>query len=105
MKEGNMNRIALIALIALGAAAPALAQEKNTNARPVAQNAAPAVEITDATPLDVIVQEAPEEDRARMLMRCVGPPPKLAPKPASDIAALKPASEPAAISGGDISGG
>ena len=94
--------IALIAPVALGvAAAPALAQEK-TNAKPVAPTAAPAIEITDATPLDVIVQEASEEDRARHLMRCIGPPPKMTKEM---IASLKPASEPAVISGGDSGGG
>ena len=97
-----MKKLALVALIAF-AAAPALAQTaKNAPPKPVAEVSEPAtVEITDATPLDVIVQEASEQDRAKMLMRCVGPPPKLA----KEIAALKPASEPAAISGGDISGG
>ncbi|HEV7690236.1 MAG TPA: hypothetical protein VGO52_05415 [Hyphomonadaceae bacterium] len=102
-----MKKLALIALIAF-AAAPALAQTskieaaKTTPPKPVAEVTEPAtVEITDATPLDVIVQEASEQDRAKMLMRCVGPPPKLA----KEIAALKPASEPAAIIGGDVSGG
>ena len=92
-----MKKLALIALIALGAAAPALAQTAKTTApKPVAEVSEPAaVEITDATPLDVIVQEASEQDRAKMLMRCVGPPPKLA----KEIAALKPASEPAVAAG------
>jgi len=86
-----MNKLALIALIALSAA-PALAQTSKTPApKPVAEATEPtAVEITDATPLDVIVQEASEQDRARMLLRCVGPPPKLA----KEIAALKPAPGP-----------
>ena len=86
-----MKKLALIALIALGAAAPALAQTSKTEpAKPVAQVTEPAaIEITDATPLDVIVQEASEQDRAKMLRRCIGPPPKLA----KEIAALKP--EPA----------
>jgi hypothetical protein len=94
-----MKKLALIALIAF-AAAPALAQTaKTTPPKPVAEVKEPAaIEITDATPLDVIVQEAPDEDRAKMLRRCMGPPPKLA----KEIAALKPASEPAVdpLSGG-----
>jgi hypothetical protein len=96
-----MKKLALIALIAF-AAAPALAQTaKNTPPKPVAEVAEPAaIEITDATPLDVIVQEASEQDRAKMLMRCVGPPPKLI----KQIAALKPASEPA-VEGGNSTGG
>jgi len=96
-----MKKLALIALIAF-AAAPALAQTaKNTPPKPVAEAAEPAaIEITDATPLDVIVQEASEQDRAKMLMRCVGPPPKLI----KQIAALKPASEPA-VEVGNSTGG
>lgn len=97
-----MKKLALIALIAFGAAAPALAQTaKEPAAKPVAEVTEPApLEITDATPLDVIVQEASEQDRAKMLMRCVGPPPKLI----KQIAALKPASEPA-ITGPESGGG
>ena len=96
----------LAAYSAAGSGKSALAQEKSTNAKPAAQNAAqttgPAVEITDATPLDIIVQEASEEDRARMLMRCIGPPPKMSKEM---VASLKPASEPAVIAGtGDIGG-
>lgn len=102
-----MKKLALIALISLGVAAPALAQtSKNAPAKPVApvaeaaEPAPAAVEITDATPLDVIVQ-AGLEDRAQLLRRCAGPPPKLA----KEIAALKPASEPAVAGGGADTGG
>jgi hypothetical protein len=96
-----MKKLALIALIAF-AASPALAQTaKNAPPKPAAEVVEPAaVEITDATPLDVIVQESSEQDRAKLLRRCMGPPPKLA----KEIAALKPASEPA-ISGPESGGG
>jgi hypothetical protein len=100
-----MKKLAVIALISMCAAAPALAQTgKTAPAKPVAPVAEAtepaAVEITDATPLDVIVQEAPDQDRAKMLRRCAGPPPKLA----KEIAALKPASEPS-ITGPESGGG
>ena len=96
-----MKKLALVALIAF-AAAPALAQTaKATPPKPVAEVAEPAaIEITDATPLDVIVQEGSEQDRAKLLRRCIGPPPQFA----KEIAALKPASEPA-ITGPESSGG
>jgi hypothetical protein len=89
-----MKKLALIALIALGISAPALAQTaKNTAPKPAPEVSEPApIEITDATPLDVIVQEGLEQDRAKMLMRCVGPPPKFA---KDMVASAKPASEPA----------
>jgi hypothetical protein len=102
-----MKKLALIALIApvaLGVAAgPALAQTaKNTAPKPAPEVSEPAaIEITDATPLDVIVQEGLEQDRAKMLMRCVGPPPKFA---KDMVAATKPASEPA-VGGGSSTGG
>ena len=95
-----MKKLALIALIALGAAAPALAQtSKPADAKPVAQTAEPAPEITDATPLDAIVQDG-IEDRSQLLRRCAGPPPKMA----KEIAALKPASQPAAAGGSEGGG-
>jgi hypothetical protein len=105
-----MKKLALIALIALtaagmGAAAPALAQTaKNTAPKPVAQVSEPAAaQISDATTLDEIVQGGLEEDRAKMLMRCVGPPPKFA---KDVVAATKPASEPAiTVGGGSSTGG
>jgi hypothetical protein len=95
--EVDMKSIAVLTILALGLAAPALAQSpdkpvnatqavKTAEAAPVAE-AAPAAEITDATPLDVLVQEG-SEDRMKMLMRCVGPPPKARP---AAVAAVEPA--------------
>jgi hypothetical protein len=99
-----MKKLALIALIALGAAAPALAQTaKNATPKPVAEVSEPApIEINDGTPLDVIIQEGLEQDRAKLMMRCAGPPPKFAKEKL--VASAKPASEPA-VEGGNSSGG
>jgi hypothetical protein len=90
-----MKVLVLAGILALGCAAPAFAQ---TPAEPPAAHpAAPAtppvasLAASEATPLDTLVEEATApEDRARLLLRCAGPPPRLT----ADKSADKPKAAP-----------
>ena len=92
-----MKTLAVSMILALGLAAPALAQQT--------QNTPPAKEVAvdDSTPMDELIAEASSEDRMKLLMRCAGPPPKALSKA---VAATEPKSEPAVVaSTGTNSGG
>jgi hypothetical protein len=84
-----MKRLALCSVLMLSVAAPALASPPpKAEPQPASVSNLPA----DA-PLDLVIEEG-VEDRTRMLLRCVGPPP---PKFPNEVAAAKtpPMSEPA----------
>lgn len=91
----NMNRALTVTgaaiVIAVLLSSPTFAQTRQT---PV--NAAPApaaAEPSPDTPLDALVDEAvSQEDRARLLLRCIGPPARPLP---TTRAESQPASEPA----------
>ena len=81
-------------LLAVLLSSPTFAQ---TNARPAKAEPAPApiAEASAGTPLDGLIDEAMTlEDRAMLLRRCAGPPPRPFPV---ESAPTPPASEPAVI--------
>lgn len=81
-------------VIAVLLSSPTFAQ---TSQPPLNAQPAPAVvEPAADTPLDSLVDEAvTQEDRARLLLRCIGPPPR--PLPTTRAESTEPASEPAVI--------
>jgi hypothetical protein len=91
-----MKTLAVSMILALGLAAPALAQQT-----PPAKTA---IQADDSTPMDELIAEASSEDRMKLMMRCAGPPPKVFPKA---VASTEPKSEPAIVasSGGSSDGG
>jgi hypothetical protein len=82
-----MKSLAIAIVLALGVSAPALAQ----------QAASPPANATDAGLIDedLILEATTQEDRAMLLRRCAGPPPR----PIASAATPKetPMSEPAVV--------
>jgi hypothetical protein len=97
-RELAITGIALVVSILLSS--PSLAQTSQpANAAPTPAPVATNAEPEPILSLDEIVQgEFAPEDRARMLMRCIGPPPK--PFPAQQVAAPS-ANEPALLAAAD----
>lgn len=98
-RELAVAGIALVVSILLSS--PTLAQTKNP-----ALNAAPApASIETAAPThteeisidDAIMMASTPEERAAVLRRCAGPPPRIAPAATAVVPASEPASEPAAL--------
>lgn len=97
-REFAIAGLALVVSILLSS--PSIAQTSPEKTKPAAEPAATVT--TEATPTfsleemsldDAILFASSSEDRMRVLMRCAGPPPRVAP----DMASLEPASEPAVI--------
>ncbi len=87
----------LAIVLAVLLSSPTFAQTSNqppVNATPAPAPAVASETLAADVPLDVVIEEA-TEDRAKMLMRCLGPPPR----PLHTTRAEKelPASEPAVI--------
>ncbi len=87
-----MKTLAISIVLALGVSAPAFAQ---TAAKPPA----PEIASDTASPDEAAIADATTpEDRARLLLRCAGPPPRPIASPiASKEAAKEPVSEPAVV--------
>jgi hypothetical protein len=82
-------------VIAMLLSSPTFAQtsQRSLNAKPAP---APVAEPAADVPLDGLMDEVmTQEDRARMLLRCIGPPPR--PLPTTRAESEAPASEPAVI--------
>lgn len=97
-REFAIAGIALVVSILLSS--PSIAQTAPEKAKPSADpaaafttEAAPAFSLEEMSLDDAILFASSPEDRMRVLMRCAGPPPRIAP----DMANLEPASEPAVI--------
>ena len=94
-RELAVTGLALIVSILLSSPSVAQTQPASTNAKP---SPAPVETVDAAEPilsLDELVQgDFAPEDRARMLMRCIGPPPRPL---HSTQAETQPASEPAVL--------
>ena len=94
MKDAILATGAALVIAAL-LSSPTFAQ--TSNQRPV--NAAPAPapvveEVAADVPLDVLIEQASTpEERARLLLRCIGPRPKLD----AEVRPEPPASEPALV--------
>lgn len=97
-REFAIAGLALVVSILLSS--PSIAQTAPEMAKPAAEPVAEAA--TDAAPEfsleemsldDAILFASSPEDRMRVLMRCAGPPPRVAP----EMASLEPASEPAVV--------
>jgi hypothetical protein len=89
-----MKRLVLPAILMLSAAAPALASPPP---KPEPQPA-PAAEVPADAPLEALfVDGDATEDRTRMLLRCVGPPPPKFPRELAQAPKTEPMSEPAVI--------
>lgn len=97
-REFAIAGLALVVSILLSS--PSIAQTAPEKAKPAAEPVAEAA--TDAAPEfsleemsldDAILFASSPEDRMRVLMRCAGPPPRVAP----EMASLEPASEPAVV--------
>jgi len=90
-----MKMLAISIILALGASAPAFAQAANQPPAEATQ-ANPVQSAPDTTPIDVLIDEATtQEDRAMLLRRCAGPPPRLI--AATDVPNDSPASQPAVV--------
>lgn len=93
----NMNRALAVTgaaiVIAVLLSSPTFAQtgQPSPNAKPAPAAAEPAADV----PLDGLIDEAmTQDDRARLLLRCIGPPPRPLP---TTRAESEPASEPAVL--------
>jgi hypothetical protein len=97
----TMKTLAISIVLALGLSAPALAQTANPPADSPPANLVQSA--PDTTPIDVLIDEATtQEDRAMLLRRCAGPPPRPI---AQDATKQPPASAPVVVAGGESSGG
>lgn len=87
----------LAIVLAVLLSSPTFAQTSNQPPVKATPAPAPAVETASAdVPLDTLIEEAQTpEDRARMLLRCIGPAPR--PMHVAKPAKEAPASEPAVI--------
>ncbi len=97
-REFAIAGLALVVSILLSS--PSIAQTSPEKTKPAAEpaaavttEAAPSVSFEEMSLDDAILFASSPEDRMRVLMRCAGPPPRVAPVSAS----LDPASEPAVI--------
>jgi hypothetical protein len=97
-REFAIAGLALVVSILLSS--PSIAQTAPEKAKPSAEHVAEAT--TDAEPAfsleemsldDAILFASSPEDRIRVLMRCAGPPPRIAP----EMASLEPSTAPAVI--------
>ncbi len=94
----NMNRALTITgaaiVIAVLLSSPTFAQTNQLSLN--AQPAPAAAEPSPDTPLDELIDDAvSQEDRARLLLRCIGPPPPQFPTTRAE--SMAPASEPAVM--------
>lgn len=97
-REFAIAGLALVVSILLSS--PSIAQTAPEKTKPAAEpaaaittEAAPALSLEEMSLDDAILFASSPEDRMRVLMRCAGPPPRIAP----EMASLELASEPAVI--------
>ena len=97
-REFAIAGLALVVSILLSS--PSIAQTAPEMAKPAAEpvaeattEAAPEFSLEEMSLDDAILFASSPEDRMRVLMRCAGPPPRVAP----EMASLEPASEPAVV--------
>lgn len=97
-REFAIAGLALVVSILLSS--PSIAQTTPDKAKPAAEpaaavttEAAPPVSFEELSLDEAILFASSPEDRMRVLMRCAGPPPRVAP----ELASLEPASEPVLI--------